>query len=282
MAVTAPSWAPIVSFSLLIVVLAAAARAGGMSAHAASWRRSLAIAGAGVAARAVPAALGLPAFYDSLLYLMLLWVVLATSWNILSGYSGYFSFGHGAFFGAGMYTTARCCAALDVPFLWTLPVAAAVAALLGVGARRGRLSRRGVRGELFALLTLAVTFVIGTIVLNTPIDGGPGVSLSAVPVPHDRADAVVDLLPAGARRGARDAADRLGASASRASAPGLFAIHDDEDVAEVMGVPTYRYKLVAFAISCALAGVAGGIHALFCRTSRSARPSRSPCRSRSC
>ena len=44
---------------------------------------------------------------------------------------------------------------------------------------------------------------------------------------------------------------------------GLFAIHDDEDVAEVMGVPTYRYKLVAFGISCALAGLAGGIHALF-------------------
>src|SRR5438874_1883725 len=44
---------------------------------------------------------------------------------------------------------------------------------------------------------------------------------------------------------------------------GLFAIHDDEDVAEVLGVPTYRYKLAALAISCALAGVAGGIHALF-------------------
>jgi len=44
---------------------------------------------------------------------------------------------------------------------------------------------------------------------------------------------------------------------------GLFAIHDDEDAAEVMGVPTYRYKLMALAISCALAGVAGGIHAMF-------------------
>jgi branched-chain amino acid transport system permease protein len=44
---------------------------------------------------------------------------------------------------------------------------------------------------------------------------------------------------------------------------GLFAIHDDEDVAEVMGVPTFRYKLLAFALSCALAGLAGGIHALF-------------------
>ena len=47
------------------------------------------------------------------------------------------------------------------------------------------------------------------------------------------------------------------------SGTGLFAIHDDEDVAEVMGVPTFRYKLAAFALSCALAGVAGGIHAMF-------------------
>ena len=43
-----------------------------------------------------------PAFYESFLYLVLHWVALATSWSILSGYSGYFSFGHGAFFGAGM------------------------------------------------------------------------------------------------------------------------------------------------------------------------------------
>jgi branched-chain amino acid transport system permease protein len=52
------------------------------------------------------------------------WIVLATSWNILSGYSGYFSFGHGAFFGAGMYTTAALGTRLDWPFLATLPVAA--------------------------------------------------------------------------------------------------------------------------------------------------------------
>ena len=44
---------------------------------------------------------------------------------------------------------------------------------------------------------------------------------------------------------------------------GLFAIHDDEDVAEVLGVPTYRYKLLALGLSSGLAGVAGGIHALF-------------------
>jgi branched-chain amino acid transport system permease protein len=44
---------------------------------------------------------------------------------------------------------------------------------------------------------------------------------------------------------------------------GLFAIHDDEDVAEVEGVPTFAYKLVAFALSAGIAGVAGGIHAMY-------------------
>ena len=112
-----------------------------------------AIAAAGVLLAFVPV-LKLPAFYETILYLVFHWVVLATSWNILSGYSGYFSFGHGAFFGVGMYTTATLATKAELPFLWTLPIAAALAALLGValGAvvfRAGRM-----RGELFALLVL--------------------------------------------------------------------------------------------------------------------------------
>src|SRR5207247_11397177 len=89
------------------------------------------ILAAGVLLAVVPF-LGLPAFYESFLYLIFHWVVLATSWNILSGYSGYFSFGHGAFFGAGMYTTATLATKADVPFLLTLPLAALVAAAFGI------------------------------------------------------------------------------------------------------------------------------------------------------
>src|SRR5512141_1198089 len=136
----------------------------------------------GAALAAVPL-LGFPPFYESFLYLVFHWVILATSWNILSGYSGYFSFGHGAFFGAGTYATATLASRFDVPFLWTLPVAAAIAALLGIALGAVAFRVRNVRGELFALLTLAVTFVVATIIANTPIDGGPGVYLSAVPVP---------------------------------------------------------------------------------------------------
>ncbi|MGE5103761.1 MAG: branched-chain amino acid ABC transporter permease, partial [Betaproteobacteria bacterium] len=145
-------------------------------------RAQAAIVGAGIGLATIPF-LHLPAFYESFLYLVLHWIVLATSWNILSGYSGYFSFGHGAFYGAGVYTTAVLAGQFGVPFLWTLPVAALVAMLLGVGLGAVVFRVRSVRGELFALLTLAVTFVLATIVLNTPIDGGPGVYLSAVPVP---------------------------------------------------------------------------------------------------
>jgi branched-chain amino acid transport system permease protein len=43
---------------------------------------------------------------------------------------------------------------------------------------------------------------------------------------------------------------------------GLFAIHDDEAVAEGLGVPTFRYKMIAFGISAFFAGVAGGLHAV--------------------
>ncbi|MEP6877037.1 MAG: branched-chain amino acid ABC transporter ATP-binding protein/permease, partial [Burkholderiales bacterium] len=219
------------------------------------------ILGAGVLLAFVPK-LGLPAFYDSLLYLMLHWIVLATSWNMLSGYTGYFSFGHGAFFGAGLYTTSTLLARYEWPFLWTLPVAALVAALLGVALGAVVFRVKGVRGELFALLTLAITFVIGTIVVNTPLDGGNGVSLSAVPLP------AIGPTPSSTFYLLALAAATLtmllawGVFVSKFGA-GLFAIHDDEDAAEVMGVPTYRYKLAALAISCALAGMAGGIHAMF-------------------
>lgn len=220
-----------------------------------------AVLGAGVLLAALPF-LRLPAFYESFLYLALFWIVLATSWNILSGYGGYFSFGHGAFFGAGVYTTATLAGKFDWPFLWTLPVAALVAAAIGVGVGAVAFRVRGVRGELFALLTLAVTFVVATIVGNTPIDGGPGVYLNTVPVPAIGptptgslfllmlAAAVATLLVSWAIRHSRFGA-------------GLFAIHDDEEAAEVMGVPTYRWKLAALAVSCALAGWVGGIHALF-------------------
>jgi len=216
---------------------------------------------AGAALATVPL-LGLPLFYESFLYLVLHWIVLATSWNILSGYTGYFSFGHGAFFGAGMYTTAVLASRFDWPFLWTLAAAAVIAMVLGLAIGAVVFRVRGVRGELFALVTLAFTFVVGTVVLNTPIDGGPGVYMSAVAVPAIGPSAASSFYLMALTLATGTLAIAQAIWRSRLGT-GLFAIHDDEDVAEVLGVPTFRCKMLAFGVSCALAGVAGGIHALF-------------------
>ena len=204
--------------------------------------------------------LGLPAFYESFGYLLLSAIVLATSWNVLSGYSGYFSFGHGAFFGVGVYTTAALAGKLGWNFMWTLPLAALAATLLGVALGAIVFRVRALRGELFALLTLAITFVLATIALNA-VDGGPGIMVTVeLPRIAPTAPGVIYLMMLAA------AALTLWTAYAMYHSrfgTGLFAIHDDEDVAEVMGVPTYRFKLAAFAISCSLAGLAGGIHAIF-------------------
>src|SRR6185503_20115269 len=208
------------------------------------------------------ATVGIPAFYESFLYIVFSWIALATSWSLLSGYAGYFSFGHGAFFGAGMYATATLTTAFGLPFLATLPAAGLVSALLGLGIGAVVFRVKRLRGELFGLLTLAVGFVLATIVLNTRIDGGPGVYLSAVPLPRLLASptGTLYLLGLALALGTVGAAYAIGRARLGF---GLFAIHDDEDVAEVEGVPTFRYKLVAFALSAGIAGVAGGIHAMY-------------------
>jgi branched-chain amino acid transport system permease protein len=224
-------------------------------------RAAVALAVATLALAAL-AAVGLPAFYESFLYLIFSWIALATSWAILSGYAGYFSFGHGAFFGAGMYTTASLTTALGVPFLVTLLVAGALAGLLGLGIGAVVFRVRRLRGELFGLLTLAITFVLATIVLNTRIDGGPGVYLSAVPMPRLLASPTGTLYLLGLALAVTTVGAAYAIACSRLGL-GLYAIHDDEDVAEVQGVPTLAYKLVAFTLSAGIAGIAGGIHAMY-------------------
>ncbi len=204
----------------------------------------------------------LPAFYESFFYLVFFWVSLSTSWALLSGFAGYFSLGHAAFFGLGLYATADLTTKFGWPFLATLPVAAGLPALLalGIGAIVFRLRR--LRGELFALLTLSVTFVIATIILNTPIDGGGGIFMSAVPLPSLMPTPTGTIYLLGFVLCVAALAIAWKVVHSRLGM-GLFAIHDDEDVAEAKGVPTLRYKLAAFALSAAIAGAVGGVHAMY-------------------
>jgi branched-chain amino acid transport system ATP-binding protein/branched-chain amino acid transport system permease protein len=210
---------------------------------------------------AVPA-FDMPAFYVSFLYIVFNWISLSTSWGLLSGFAGYWSFGHAAFFGVGVYTAASLAAKLGVPFLWTLPVAAGFAALLGaaVGFVVFRLQR--LRGELFALMTISVTFVVATVISNTPVDGGSGVYLMSVQLPEIYGSQTGTIYLLGLLMAAIAVATSYFVAHSRLGL-GLFAIHDDEDVAEVKGVPTFRYKIIAFALSAGVAGAVGGVYSIY-------------------
>jgi branched-chain amino acid transport system permease protein len=206
--------------------------------------------------------LGAPDFYLSYLYIIFFWIALATSWGILSGYAGYWSFGHAAFFGAGVYTTATLTAKWGLPFLLAIPAAAAVSALMALLIGLVVFRIHSLRAEFFALLTLSVTYVVAAIISNTAIDGGAGVYLSNVPIPRfgTSVPGAIYLMGLALAVGALALSrwifhSRLGA--------GLLAIHDDEDVAEVKGVPTLHFKLAAFAASSAIAGAAGAIQAAY-------------------
>jgi branched-chain amino acid transport system permease protein len=205
---------------------------------------------------------GLPAHLQSLLYVIFFWISLATSWNLLSGYSGYFSFGHGAFFGLGMYGMATFATKLNLSFFPSVLLSGLVAAALAlvIGALVFRL--KSIRGESFALITLAVTFVLSTLIVNTPIDGGPGVYLMGVSTPAIGPTAASSFYYLGLGMAALCVFSAYVLFHSKMGL-GLLAIHDDEDVAEVNGVPTFALKMAAFALSSFLAGMMGSIHALY-------------------
>ena len=208
-------------------------------------------------------ALGAGDYWITLLFQVFVWVTLAVSWNFFSGYSGYASFGHGAFFGLGMYISAALLLKAGLPFLVTLPLAGLAAALVAllVGAVVFRLPQ--FRDELFSLLTLAMTFIIATIVNNVGwLDGGGGVFLRDAPLASRWTESntglyyvslVIALLCVYLAYHIYYA--RWGQA--------LFAIRDDEDAADGLGVPTIRYKVGTFAVSAFFAGVIGGTQALF-------------------
>jgi branched-chain amino acid transport system permease protein len=203
-----------------------------------------------------------PVYYLVFLYSVFFWITQATSWNVLSGYSGYFSFGQAAFFGVGMYTTAIMVARYDINFFLTVPVAGVASAVLALLTGFVAFRVRSIRGEVFTLLTLVVTFALAAIArLSSFVDGGQGRAVQAPDYPEILGSYTDMIYRLGAVMTILALAVAYAVQHSRFGR-GLFAIRDDEDVAEALGAPTIRYKMLAFAISGAMAGVAGAVHSL--------------------
>jgi branched-chain amino acid transport system permease protein len=206
--------------------------------------------------------IGFPVFYLTLLTTILFWTSQATSWNILSGYSGYFSFGQAAYVGVGAYTTAVLYGRHQVSFYLTLLAAAALCAVLAlvIGGLAFRL--RSLRGEIFALLTLAVPFILGSLAhINTAIDGGQGIIIS-VPLFPSGLGLFQDYLYLISLVVAVAAVWAAYAIQHSRFGWALASIRDAEEVAEGLGVATFRYKMLAIMVSGVIGGVGGSIFAL--------------------
>ncbi len=192
----------------------------------------------------------------SLLFLTFMYAAMASSWNLISGYTGYVSFGHAAFFGIGAYTSGilltKKLAQLSAPWPVAVLVAGVVAALLALVLGYPALR---LRGPYFAIAMLGLAEAVRVAVtLAEPLTGG-GKGLSLPP-------ALVDV-PAYYAMGllAMVAVALTHVVATSPVGLRLLSIREDEVAAEVVGVRTTVYKLVTFCVSAAIAGIAGGLYA---------------------
>src|SRR5262245_41268316 len=102
-------------------------------------------------------------------YTVLQFVVLATAWNILGGYTGYVNFGSAAFFALGAYSTVFLHKAFPMPIPILIVVGGVVSGIVGLG--MGYLTLR-LRGAFFAIATLALAVVLQTLIVNWDYVGG--------------------------------------------------------------------------------------------------------------
>lgn len=183
-------------------------------------------------------------------------IILALGLNMISGFCGQISLGHAAFYGIGAYT-AGLLAKAGTP----LPAAIAAGMLLaGVAGLIVGLASLRVRDDFLAITTMGVGFLFLGIVRQQEAFGGE-LGVSGIPAPGmDKVGYLILVL----------------VLASIITAFSLWikrswmgfafdAVADDEDTARVLTVDVAAYKLAAFAMGTAIAGVAGGLYAFFAR-----------------
>lgn len=187
-------------------------------------------------------------------YVVLQYIVLASAWNILGGYSGYVNFGSAAFFGIGAYGTVVLDKLWQPPLVVAIVFGGIVASLVGLVTAYLTLRLRGV---FFAIATLALAIVLQTLVMNWDFVGGPLGYYSVRPDSIAGFPSYVNYL-FGIMLGLALIAV-LVARAIELSfiGRGLAAIRDNELAAECCGVPTLRLKVFATMVSGGLMGMAG-------------------------
>ena len=231
-----------------------------------TMRRTLALGAAGALACLAPLALlnGQPFWVNILIYTYL-FAGLAVAWNIMAGFAGQFSLGHGVFFAIGAYMTARLYLVWGIsPWLGLLP-AALFCAVLGPAIFWPTFR---LKGAFFAIATLAFNEV-GFVCANyfESLTGGPrGLQ---IPYKPSLANMIfANPVHAALLMFAFMALCVAVAVLIRRSRLGyyLLAVREDEDAARASGISVTGVKLRGTAISAALTAVGGALFVMVVRT----------------
>ncbi|MCB9076268.1 MAG: branched-chain amino acid ABC transporter permease [Anaerolineaceae bacterium] len=194
--------------------------------------------------------------YNYSLHLLLftyLYIAMASSWNILGGYTGYISLGHNVFFAVGGYVSGMLLLNFGLSPFITWPLAGLTALLVGFGF--GFITLRIRRGPAFIISTIALLMLVRILFDNWELIGGSnGISLpllempvQLVKIPFYYALLILAVVTVYCSYWIKQSKFGLG----------LRAISQDEIKAESAGIPTSFYKILAFAISGLFVGVAG-------------------------
>ncbi len=173
-------------------------------------------------------------------------IILAVSLNLITGFTGQFSIGHAGFMAVGAYMSAVLTVKMGMPFIAGILAGAAAAAFLGfaIGLPTLRL-----KGDYLAIATLGLGEIIRITILNIPYVGGAS-GLMGIPRYTTFTWAffamVITIL---------FIKNFINSSHGRA----CISIRENEIAAEAMGIDTTKYKVIAFTVGAAFAGVAGGL-----------------------
>jgi len=197
-------------------------------------------------------------YYQLIMAVVPIWAVMGLSWNILSGYSGYVSFGHAAFFGLGAYFVALAQIKLGMTPWVSIPIAGLIGGVAGllVGLPTFRL-----RGHYFALAMLAYPLAflyffewLGYQELALPMMRDEPLKFMQFEDTRMYAYIALVLMLAAMLLSSYIERSRFGLS--------LMAIKQDEAAAEAAGIDTLVWKLKAITLSGILAGTIGGLYAV--------------------
>lgn len=188
--------------------------------------------------------------------------IAALGFNILLGYSGQISLGHGAFMGMGAYMSAYLVAKMELPFIIGIIMAAIIPLL--VGFVLGLIALR-LEGHYLAIATLGFAVVIEEIFAEfSEFTGGWSGTKAGFPVifgykfGKESVYVLVILVLVGLMIATYNF---MKSSTGRA----LIAMKKSEHAAQAMGVSLFKYKLLAFSLSTMYAGIAGSLYIHFFR-----------------